>query len=104
MKLTAEESRKNIQLLTGEINRLEREIVRLKQPGPCGKHPAACLEVRIDKVAQTLDGNLIKAKVCSACESERAAVKRKLEEAANMLYERTLDCGCDMAIRDLSEK
>ncbi len=58
---------------------LEAEVDRLKQPGPCGKHPAACLEThtmeRKGVVARTDE-------VCSACESERAAVEREREACA----------------------
>jgi len=46
------------------------EVDRLKQPGPCGKHPAACLDF------VWVDGDQGGSR-CGACASERAAVEKE---------------------------
>ena len=60
--------------LAQRLKALTEENARLKSPGPCGKHPAACLVLR--SVEPT---NIERYEACSACESEKAAVEREID-------------------------
>jgi len=70
----------------GKFEQLVEEISRLTQPGPCGKHPEACLGIGyLDKIAR---GGSVE--VCLAGESEKAAEQHR--DTCPMRY---AQCTCD---------
>ena len=66
----------------------QEEIRSLKQPGDCGKHPAACLVERPMKAEHGNQSTTVTAareSICTACESERQAVEQEQKDCISDL-------------------
>ncbi len=78
--------------LDTDVGRLKEIIGNLKQPGPCGKHPAACLVERpmtVEHGEYSTSITAVRESTCSACESERAAVEREREACGDCTHNRS---------------